>query len=424
MRILKPNNTGLNNTKFILKIFFLAVILYGYFYNVKFSYFNVGTLYIFASAIIVLGFGGRTRRTKASPIFFTSIASLYIASALAIVSYSINFPDADYFLAGALFLLATVGMCSFRFFDLFSRMAGQPLLSSVIVAVTFNAILMLVMFLSPSVQLGYLSFLSEDGFEFFGGRESALESMHRFRMIGASGFATYSTAFIQTIGLFFLAVYYFVSKRKPDVLFLVLSVLVIVSAVLSARSSFLGIFLWIIFCFIFFQSRFVVVFFCSFIFLVVTIVLLNLSVSEVGNDFFINWLLELFTSGTSSESLTETVQMLDTPFMDSGLYGFSRWYGDLGYDYFRSADVGFIRLILAGGFVTFSFVVLHFVLLGLLFFRGTNIVFFRTLYCFLMVYFFIIMFKGAIIFDFFAFDFLMLMLAWIANQNKSIVKIT
>ena len=109
--------------------------------------------------------------------------------------------------------------------------------------------------------------------------------------------------------------------------------------------------------------------------------------------------------------------------MDSGFYGFSRWFGDLGYDYFRSADVGFIRLILAGGFGVLFCVVLHFFLLGLVLFRGRFSAFFRTLYFFIMAYFFIIMFKGAILFDFFAFDFLMLMLGWIGSQTKDLAKI-
>jgi hypothetical protein len=113
--------------------------------------------------------------------------------------------------------------------------------------------------------------------------------------------------------------------------------------------------------------------------------------------------------------------MLETPFWDAGFFGFSRWFGDLGYDYFRSADVGFIRLILAGGIGTLLLVVLHFVLIGVFFFGRKSSAFFRTLYIFLMIYLFAIMFKGAIIFDFFAFDFLVLMLCWVSRKNGNLV---
>lgn len=401
----------------------LTLILGGYFFNVKLWFLDFGTLYLSAFAIVGFGIVGCINYEKLNRKLAIVVAPLYLAVVTASISIVVNLPDVDYFLVGALFFLATVCLFSFGFFKLFSKVKGQPLLVAVIAALCLNSGLMLLMFISPGAQHSYLAILREEGLELFGGTANALESMHRFRMIGATGFSTYSAGFAQSIGLFFLAVYYYLARRKPDLLFLALALLLAVSAILAARSSFLGIFLWIIFCFIFFRRRFVPVFSYASVLLVIIIYALIVFTSTDSDDFFSKWLLELFTSGTSSESLAETVQMLDTPFMDSGLYGFSRWYGDLGYDYFRSADVGFIRLILAGGFASLFFVVLHFLMLGFIFFRGTDIVFFRTLYCFLIVYFSAVMFKGAILFDFFAFDFLMLMLAWIANQNKDIVKI-
>lgn len=409
--------------RYISSFCVLTLLLAAFFFNIKFSFLNFSSFYVGIVAIIFLGILGQIRCGKLSSELMAVVAPLYIAVILAIISYLVNFPEADYFLCGAFFILATLGLCSFGFFSLFSEMGGQPLLGAVITALSLNAILMLVMFISPGIQNSYLGILTEDGFALLGGVENALESMHRFRMIGATGFATYSAGFTQTIGLFFLAVYYHVTKKKPDLLFLMVSVLLAVSAVLAARSSFVGIFFWTIFCFIFFRWRFVFIFSCSFIFLVIIMVALIALIGAEGADFFTNWLLELFTSGSNSDSLVETIQMLDTPFMDSGFYGFSRWFGDLGYDYFRSADVGYIRLILAGGFGSLFFVILHFLLLGLVFFRGRFSAFFRTLYFFLMAYFFVIMFKGAILFDFFAFDFLMLMLGWIGNQSKDLAKI-
>lgn len=402
---------------------FLNFIIAAFIFNIKFQFSNLSSLYFGIASIIFFGISGQIRSKPTSAALMVVVAPLYLAFILATGSYLSNLPDADYFLGAAIFIMASVGLCSFGFFTFFAGKDGKTLLCAVIAVLTVNAILMLMMFISPQIQAVYLNLLAENNFALLGGSDNAIESMHRFRMVGATGFATYSAGFTQTIGLFFLAAYYYVADKKLNLLFLVVAVLLAVSAVLAARSSFLGIFLWTIFCGIFFRRHFVVVFIGLVISIVFILLVLITLAGEVGGDFFSNWLLELFTSGTNSESLTETVQMLDTPFMDSGLYGFSRWYGDLGYDYFRSADVGYIRLILAGGFASLSFVVLHFVLLGLLFFRGTNIVFFRTLYCFLMVYIFVIMFKGAILFDFFAFDFLMLMLAWIANQNKDIVKI-
>ena len=408
--------------RYISRFCLLTLVIAAFLFNVKFSYLNLSSFYFGIVAIMFLGILGQIRHNKQILELMLVVAPLYIAFTLTVISYLMNFPDADYFLGSALFILATIGLCSFGFFSLFSEVEGQRLLGAVIAAITLNAILMLVMFISPGIQNGYLGLLSDEGFRVFGGSETALESMYRFRMIGVTGFATYSIGFTQTIGLFFLAAYYYVAMRKLDLLFLIVSVLLVVSAVLAARSSFLGIFLWTIFCLIFFRWRFVVIFSCSFFFLVIIMVGLIALIDVEGADFFTNWFLEFFTSGSNSESLAETINMLDIPFMDSGFFGFSRWFGDLGYDYFRAADVGYIRVILAGGIGSLFFIMLHFLLLGLIFFRGRFSIFLRTLYFFLMAYFFVIMFKGAILFDFFAFDFLMLMLGWIGSQTKDLKK--
>ncbi|MBG6074696.1 hypothetical protein [Polaromonas sp. CG_9.11] len=405
----------------ILSFCFLTLLLGGYFFNIKFELLSFGTFYPAIFFIIFLGSLNQINYKNNNGDLLFVVMPIYLAVIVAIISFVINSPDADYFLVGALFIMATVGLSSFGFFEAFSRMNSQVLLVAVIFVLVLNAILMILMFVSPQFQLAYQSILSDVSFQIFGGGESALESMYRFRMIGASGFASYSTGFTQCIGLFFLAVYYFITERKLDLIFLAVSVLLIISALLSARSSFLGILLWGIFCLIFFRWRFLSIFAGAFALVVILFMSLIALMDTDGAEFFSKWLFDLFVSGASSESLAESIQMLETPFWDAGVLGFSRWFGDLGYDYFRSADVGFIRLILAGGIGTLLLVVLHFILIGLFFFAGNSSVFFRVLYIFLMIYLFAIMFKGAIIFDFFAFDFLVLMLCWVSRKNKKLV---
>jgi hypothetical protein len=402
---------------------FLPLFLFGYLFNIKFDFFGVGTLYPSALTLILIGIFGCILRKTACGAVFVVVSPLYVALALASISFGINAPNSDYFLVGALFLLATVGLCSFGFFDLFSHIKGQALLRAAIAALTINAVLMILMFALPEFQLGYLSKLSDGDLEVFGGGESAIKSMHRFRMIGATGFATYSVAFAQVIGLFLLTTYYYIDKRKLDIMFLVVSVILVLSAVLSARSSFFGILLWTVFSAIYYRRQFISIFACSFILLVVFLVALISLLDADGADFFTTWILDLFVSGASSESLTENIQMLDVTFSDAGLLGFSRWFGDYGYDYFRSIDVGFIRLILAGGFGALFLIIFHFLLIGLVFFQKKDCFYFRTLYFFLMLYFFAVMFKGAILFDFFAFDFLILMLCWISEQKTFAVEV-
>ena len=402
--------------RFIFVFCFLVLIFSGFFFNPKFNFIGFGAFYPSVIIVVIFGVLGLAGKER-MPATLAVVAPLYIACALTLISFAVNFPDADYFLVGAIFIMAVVGSCAFGFFNFFSKIDGQPLLAAVVAVFTLNAVLMIVMFISPKFQLGYLNLLSDEGFSNFGGAENALGSMYRLRMIGITGFATYSAGFAQVIGLFFLPVYYKVVEKKPDLLFLIVSMLLMISALLSARSAVLGIFLWFIFCLIFFRLRFLFIFSCSLIFLIIALVALVALMDVDGADYFTKWIFDLFISGTSSESLAENIQMFDVPFLDSGFFGFSRWFGDLGYDYFRSADVGFIRLILAGGFGVLFFVILHFLLMGLFFFRGNSPAFASALYIFLMIYFFIIMLKGAIFFDFYAFDFLMLLLCWVSRNS-------
>ena len=400
---------------------FLTLTFVGFFFNPKFNYLAFGCFYPCVIILVLFGISDLTGKERIPGDLVVVIFPLYIAFTLAAVSFVANSSGADYFLVGAFFLMAVVGSFSFGFFNFFSKIDARLLIAAVISAFTLNAALMIVMFISPKFQFEYLNLLSEEGLSNFGGTENALGSMYRFRMIGATGFATYSAGFAQVIGLFFLPVYYKVFKKKPDLLFLLVSLLLMISALLSARSAVLGIFFWIIFCLIFFRLRFLYIISFSSIFMTVALVVLLAIMDADGADFFIKWILDLFISGTESESFSESIQMFDVPFLDSGFFGFSRWFGDFDYDYFRSTDVGFIRLILAGGFGVLFFVILHFLLMGLLFFRRNLFSFFSALYIFLMVYFFIIMFKGAILFDFFAFDFLMLMLCWISSREEGLV---
>lgn len=405
--------------KNILLFLPLLVIFEFLFFNIKFSFLDFGTIYPAIFTIILVGAFGFIRHKKLNKRLLFVTLPLCSGFILATISYIENSPKADYYFVSSLFVLAILGLCSFSFFDKFSTTGNKFLLGTVTSALTLNAIMIIMMFMSSSFQSYYLSILSENNFAAFGGHENALNSMHKLRMTGLSGFASYSVGFAQVIGLFFLSAYYHISKKNIDLLFFTTFFLLIISAIISSRSSVFGIFLWFIFSLFFFGKRF----FLSFIYLlpigVVFMLILTAQMDADDVNFFINWIFDFFINSTESGSLAENISMLNTPFIDAGFYGFSRWFGDLGYDYFRSSDVGFIRVILAGGFGSLFLIALHFGLIGVVFFRGKHSVFLRTLYYFLILYLFIIMFKGAILFDFYAFDFLILMLCWI-DQNKKI----
>lgn len=397
----------------------LTLIFFGFFFNPKFVFLGFGAFYPSVVILVILGMVGLVYIEKAPSALFVVIWPIYFALTLAMISLGVNYPDIDYFLVGAFFCMAVVGSISFGFFSLFSRIDGQPLLVSAIAAFTLNAVLMIIMFVSSTFQLWYLNLLTNEGVSIFGGADNALDSLYRFRMIGANGFASYSAGFAQVIGLFFLVIYYKILNKRLDILFLAISILLLISALLSARSAIFGILLWFIFCFTFFRWQFFIIFSYAFIILTFLLVAMVGLMDVEGADYFTKWILDIFFSGADSESLTENIKMLEIPFLDAGLFGFSRWFGDFGDDYFRAADVGFIRLILAGGFTALFLVFMHFLLMGLLFFHKNSCIFFNTLFIFLIFYLVVMMVKGAILFDFFAFDFLLLMLCWFSTQKNN-----
>jgi len=108
--------------------------------------------------------------------------------------------------------------------------------------------------------------------------------------------------------------------------------------------------------------------------------------------------------------------MLNIPYLDSGFLGYSPWYEDLEYYYFRGIDIGFIRIILSGEFGSLVFTIIHFSVLGVLFKINKVPAFFKNTYLFSIAFFSILMFTGAITF---AFNFLMLLIFWIGMQHKS-----
>lgn len=404
-------------------ICFLTLLFSSYLFNVKFVFLKFSIFYPAVIVIVMFGVFCSVRSKKLFGELVFVVFPLFVAVVFSIISFVVNYIDADYFFTGAIFFLAAVGFCSFGFFEFFSNIDGRPLIAGVVAAFTLNAILMIFMFMSAEFQNAYLNILDGNIYMGFGGRELALDSMYRLRMIGATGFATYASGFAQVIGLFFLSVYYYIDGKKPDLVFVFLSVLLVISALLASRSALLGVFLWFIFCLIYFRRRFLLAFSSAVVLVVFFLVSIRFVLDVDSADFFMNWILDFFINGVSAPSLDENIKMLDTTFLDSGIFGFSRWFGDSGYDYFRSVDVGYIRVFLAGGYSAFIFITLHFFLLGVMFFTRIDSYFWRTLYVFLILYFCVVMFKGAIIFDFFAFDFLLLMLYWVGRHSEKPLKL-
>lgn len=109
-------------------------------------------------------------------------------------------------------------------------------------------------------------------------------------LVGLSGFSTNSSGFGQVLGLFFLATYFYLTHKKPNLTFLIVSTTLIVSAILSSRSSLVGIILWLGFCLIYFRKYFIYILLRIILALsLILLILINL-LERKSSVFFSNWI--------------------------------------------------------------------------------------------------------------------------------------
>jgi hypothetical protein len=408
---------NLNSSTHNIFIGLLTTLWIFLFFNIKFI--AIGTLSIAIGLIVSVGLIHSLVHKKIHIKILLLQAPLFLAIAISLISFVYNKNGSDHYLLFSLFALSTLGLFSFSFFDFCKLKFGiKGILLSVILAFTMNALLVIAMFISPFLQSTYLSTLNTNAYEMMGGQENALGSMYRLRMLGFSGFSSYSSGFCQVMGLFFLSMYFYFFQKKLNLTFVIISAILIVSVILSSRSSLVGVILWLGFCLIHFKKHAIPVLLQIILAVYFMLWVLIYSLESKASVFFSSWIVDFFRNGFNSGSLSENIDMFNIPFLDSGFLGYSRWHGDLGYDYFRGVDIGFIRIILSGGFGSLVFIIAHFLLLGILFKVDKISNLFTHMYLFSLVFFFVIMFKGAIIFDFFAFDLLMLLIFWMGMQYK------
>ncbi len=395
------------------KVLFLVICI-GLFFGINFSFLGVSTLYI--STVLIAGLGAL--QCLKSGVMNVSALLLQVPLALALsislASFIVNYPDADSFMMLALGAMLVINVFSFSFFELFFNSERSRLLYYIALCFVINALLIIVMFVAPSIQLIYLSYLNEDIYMRFGGVDVALDSMYRLRMVGFSGFASYATGFAQVIGLFVLTIYYRITFKGMDWQFVLFAALLTISVAISSRAAIPGVLLWIIFSAVFFGVRFFVISMVVAAIMASVFVVSSLLLDDASLQFFTAWILDFFVNGIESASLRETIAMFSVDISDVGLLGHSRWYGDLGFDYFRHVDIGFIRILLASGYLGLTFITLHYVcvVMGAVVAEDRRFILLASI--FIMTFALMFLAKGAIIFDFLAFNFVLMALLWVS----------
>ncbi|TQP39383.1 hypothetical protein FLL99_19975, partial [Vibrio cholerae] len=107
-----------------------------------------------------------------------------------------------------------------------------------------NSVFIILMLLSSFAQNLYLSWVSIDTFSLIGGAD-AIDGLMRLRMIGITGFSAYSTGFVQVSCAFCYLIY--MNERQAKNIDYIMWGAILISAMIAARSSIVGIFILLIY---------------------------------------------------------------------------------------------------------------------------------------------------------------------------------
>lgn len=388
----------------ILTLYFIYNVNYDFLFGIPTSYISLAIMILYS---IIYSINNKKFPISFSyPIIFSII--LFIIS---IISFSLNTNLVDAYLIRASFLYFIICLFSFTIYKSVFKSDRLLLLKSIGYAGLINSILIISMLIIKPFQILYLSLINQSTFELMKG-DSVLDGAMSLRMIGITGFSAYSTGFVQMLcAICFLLFVFYKNNRalKLNKKESIILVLIILSAIISARSSFLGIFVFLL---IFFKiSNFKQ----SFKFMMLAIVLLiGLVITVVSfvptefKEFFINWLTEIFISGTDTGSLQANVNMFIYDLSDFSLFGDSRWFGD-NNDYYMSTDVGWYRVLFSVGYLGLCAWLL--IIVSIANWKKIFSLQLTTeswIILLLIAYVFVMTFKGAILFDSFQSLFILL----------------
>ncbi|EFH2972158.1 TPA: O8 family O-antigen polymerase [Escherichia coli] len=406
------------------KIYFPKVLLILFFlYNVNYKFIpgDIPTSYLSLGFIVVASLYWILREKRFPVANGWALVSALLLFFCSMISYFDNIEHADLYMIRTTFIYLIMVLFVSPFIACIFKNDRKEVLKTVGYAGLVNGILILGMLIFKPLQYIYLPLLSEKTFLLIGGND-AIESLMSLRMIGITGFSAYTTGFVQVLCAI-CYIYYMILRDGRIRLKLsdyILLIIIFLSALVSARSSLIGIFLSIIILMFNMNSlRFIKTLSLTIISVIFLFSIITMLLPDNLSDFFMNWATEFFVSGTKTGSLQTNIDMYIYGLNDFSAFGQSRWYGD-NNDYFMNTDVGWYRLAFSIGF------------LGVIFWYITlmNIFRFNRLFTSRMsieniisicifIYITIMMFKGAIIFDSFQSVLILLVLDIVFyNRNK------
>lgn len=285
-----------------------------------------------------------------------------------------------------------------------------------------NSIFLIGMFFSHSFKEIYLSLLSSTSLSDAKGNIDLTNSLYSLRMIGLTGSATYGIAVIQVVLAFVYIYYVLTTTHRFTIKNSIVLGIILLSAVLSGRTAFVGIALLFIYLLLFLSFKEIIQ---NILFLVIFLVILLLApqyfLPENFYSFFENWVFEFFTKGKDTGSLKANLAMYKYEWGDFSLLGDFRWSkSDIDKSYYMSTDVGWYRFLFAFGYLGLASLMFYFISLFGLSMRFSIK---NTTSFFIGGLLLIVTFKAAILFDFYICFFILVIFQFLPNKPSVINKI-
>ena len=403
----------MRSISFIESIFFTTLTIFLMF-NIKYKLlpptFFIGSFVITIMSIYYFYKGYKFPIKLLKPVF---IYIFFVFSTIISAFVSENFDLFLFSLIITIFFLITV--VPYVYLSYFKNREIE-IIKYIVYAGIINSIFIITMFLSSDFKLLYLSILQKvDLLQIKG--EGALDSLYALRLVGLTGSATYGMSIVQVIMAFLYVYYVRVTFYRFRLLnYFILSILLI-SAIISGRTAFIGIALLLIFMFLVVKKvdllKFILLFLISSSLL---LVFASIFLPENFYSFFENWILQLFKKVEKLGSLEANINMYIYGFNNFSFFGDFRWFNDeTRTSYYMYTDVGWYRFLFAFGYIGFGiFLIFLFSLIKF----SNKINNEMLLSFFIIVFLLIVMFKGAILFDFYIVFFVLTILYFIISRTR------
>lgn len=398
----------------LLVLYMIYGVNYNFLLGIPTSYISLAVMILYASLYSIL-------QKRFTLKFRTAIVFSIILCLISTLSLSLNLGTIDLFLLRSSFIYLTICFFFFPIYESIFKSSHLLLLKSIGYAGLINALFIISMLIIKPFQMSYLSLINLDTLKLMKG-DGILDGLMSLRMIGITGFSAYSTSFVQMLCAICFLLYVFYKKNRKLELNLresLILIFIILSAVISARSAFLGILVFLLILMKISTIKEFTKFISLSLFLIVIFIITIISfVPTEFKDFFIRWITELFVSGTNTGSFQTNVKMFKFSLADFSLLGDSRWFGD-NNDYYMNIDVGWYRILFSIGYIGLFFWILTILsIVGWKHILPPWLTPEKWTAALILLYIFVMNFKGAILLDSFQSLFILLSINTALTNKK------